>query len=1117
VRCSKCGAENPDRAKFCVECASPFARRCPSCNAENPQTAKFCLECAKPLEGAGGRSQRVPDAGSPIQVNTGTADSLEGERKTVTALFADIKGSTELQQDLDPEQARAIIDPALKIMIDAARHYGGYVQNTGDGIFALFGAPIAHEDHPQRALHAALRMQREIRRYSDRLLEAGGVPIEIRVGVNTGEVVMRPLKTGDTQVEYAPIGHTTNLASRMQAVARTGSVVVSEATRKLVEGYFQLKSIGPTRVKGITEPIQVYEVTGLGALRTRLQRSGSRGYTKFVGRAREIDALKHAAALAKRGHGQIVATVAEPGVGKSRLFHEFKARNQSGWMVLEAVPVSYGSATAYLPLIELLHDYFRITPDADYRLRREKVAGRVTMLDPSLQKDTLPYLFALLGIVDGEDPLARMDAQIRRRRTHDAVRRVLLRESVNQPLMVIFEDLHWIDEETQTFLKLLAEGIANAPVLLLVNYRPEYNQQWGNKTQYTQLRLDPLGKESADEMLSALTGDAPELGPLKRLVVERTQGNPLFIEELLEALFDEGVLVRNGAVKVTRPLSQLKIPPTVQGIVASRIDRLPPDAKGLLETLAVIGSEFPVALVRHVVQLPDDRLDGLLEVLQAGEFIYEQPATGEVEYFFKHALTRDEAYKSLLTERRKLLHERTARGIEALYHERLQDHYADLAYHYGSSDNAAKTIDYLRLAGHQAVDRAAYAQGAADAEAALKLVEQLPDGVERLRAELGVRLVEGMAMSPLHGFASTERLKTFQRVCELSERLGDQTAEVQGRMNVAGVYLSRVEVSRSLDIVQRCVELAQRSPDAELIPIVHLQLSFLLHNSGDLVQASSLVSNLMTHFDPARQEVGSDYIGINGWVLSPIVFSWVQHALGRPDEALKLSQLALRRARQLKRPFDISGVYGAVATLRYERREPGEALKLAEAAIAVAEEHGFENYLVLARSVRGWVLTESGQTAKGISELEANVPRVLGSFQIQVSEMLAKAYLCAGRADRAVAMLEEALSRGERGGVHFYDAPLHRLKGEALLMRDSSMKAPAEEYFRKAIEIARSQSAKSWELRATVSLARLLRSTNHRDEARAMLSKIYNWFTEGFDTADLKDAKALLEELSNSR
>jgi class 3 adenylate cyclase len=770
---------------------------------------------------------------------------LEGERKTVTALFADIKGSTELEQNLDPEEARSIIDPALKIMIDAARHYDGYVQSTGDGIFALFGAPIAHEDHPQRALHAALRMQQEIRRYGDRLLQAGGVPIEIRVGVNTGEVVMRPLKTGDSHAEYAPIGHTTNLASRMQAVARSGSVVVSEATRKLVEGYFQLKSIGPTRVKGVTEPVQVYEVTGLGPLRTRLQRSASRGYTKFVGREREMGALKHAAELAKGGHGQIVAAVAEAGIGKSRLFHEFKAKNQSDWIVLEAISFSHGRATAYLPLIELLHDYFGIAPDDEPRRRREKVAGRVTMLDLSLQNDTLPYLFALLGIAEGEDPLAHMDPQIRRRRTQDAARRILLRESVNQPLMVIFEDLHLIDEETQTFVELLAEGIVDAPVLLLVNYRPEYTEQFGNKVHYTRLRLDPLGKESADEILSARIGDAPELDPLKRLVLERTQGNPLFIEELVEALFDEGVLVRNGAVKVTRPLSQLKIPATVQGILAARIDRLSPQAKELLQTLAIIGSQFPLELVRHVVQLPTDQLDQLLHALQSGEFIYEQPTTGDVEYFFKHALTHDEAYKSLLTVRRKLLHERTAQAIETLYREWLEGHYADLAYHYGCSTNAAKAIEYLRLAGGQALDRGAYPQSAANAEAALKLIERFPEGVQRLRAELGLRLLEASVAPALYGLASVERLQSCERVCELSERLGDVSALLLGLANVGFVHHFLLELPRALEIARRCTQVVEGNLNGEAPPYIKFLFGVCAIDSGDPLQAQSLFTDVM--------------------------------------------------------------------------------------------------------------------------------------------------------------------------------------------------------------------------------------------------------------------------------
>src|SRR5262249_16204303 len=302
-----------------------------SCNAENPQTAKFCLDCAKPLEGAGGKSPRVPDAGSPIKVNTGSADSLEGERKTVTALFADIRGSTELMEELDPEEARRIVDPALKLMVDAVRRYDGYIpQSTGDGIFAVFGAPVAHEDHPRRALYAALRIQEDLRRYSAKLVAEGGVPLQCRVGVNTGEVVVRSISTGENRTEYAPIGHTTNLASRMQAVAPVGSIAATEQVRKLCEGYFVFKSLGPTKVKGVSEAVTVYEVTGLGPLRTRLQRSAARGYSKFVGREHEMAVLRHAAQLGQGGRGQVVAAMAEPGVGKSRLFHEFKLISQSG-------------------------------------------------------------------------------------------------------------------------------------------------------------------------------------------------------------------------------------------------------------------------------------------------------------------------------------------------------------------------------------------------------------------------------------------------------------------------------------------------------------------------------------------------------------------------------------------------------------------------------------------------------------------------------------------------------------------------------------------------------------------------------------------------------------------
>jgi class 3 adenylate cyclase len=418
MRCSKCGAENPVDKKFCGDCGSLLATFCSKCGADNPSGKRFCGECGAALRVAATDISVKKSNDSSIRVAESPApENLEGERKTVTALFADIKGSMELIEDLDPEEARAIVDPALKLMIEAVQRYGGYVaQPTGDGIFALFGAPVAHEDHSQRALFAALRMQQEMKRYSDRTGAEGRLPIQVRVGVNTGEVVVREIRTGDGHTEYAPIGHSVSLAARMQALAPIGSIAATEPVRKLCEGYFVFKSLGPTKVKGVSEPVNVYEVTGLGPIRTRLQRAAGRGYTKFAGREREMEAMQDAAELARSEHGQIVSTVAEPGVGKSRLLFEFKAKNPAGWMVLEATPVPHGKRTAYLPLIQLLQDYFSIEPDDEPRLRREKVAGKVAMLVRSLE-ETLPHLFALLGIIEGDDAFAQMDPQLRQRRT----------------------------------------------------------------------------------------------------------------------------------------------------------------------------------------------------------------------------------------------------------------------------------------------------------------------------------------------------------------------------------------------------------------------------------------------------------------------------------------------------------------------------------------------------------------------------------------------------------------------------------------------------------------------------------------------------------------------------
>ncbi len=873
---------------------------------------------------------------------------------------------------------------------------------------------------------------------------------------------------------------------------------------------------GPTRVKGVSEPVNIYEVTGLGPLRTRLQRSASRGLSKFVGREREIEALKHAAGQAKLGHGQVVAAMADAGTGKSRLYHEFKLIAQSDWMVVEAFSVSHGKATAYLPVLELLRNYLRLAVEDDLRTRREKVTGRVLALDRTLE-DTLPYLFALLGLSEGDTTLEQMDAQIRRRRMHEAIKRILMRESLNQPLMLIFEDLHWIDSETQTLLNLMVDSVGTARILLLVNYRPEYQHQWGNRTFYTQLRLDPLGRDSADEMLASLLGAAPGLDALKRLIIQRTEGNPFFMEESVQVLLDEGALVRNGEVKLARPLSELKIPPTVQAILAARIDRLPPAAKDLLQTLSVIGKDFTLALAKGVTGKSQEQLEPILAELQLGEFIYEQPAFGGAEYTFKHALTHEVTYNSVLGEQRRVTHERAAHAIESIYAEQLDDHLSELAHHFLLSNDATKALHYTQLAARQDLDRAAYGEASSMLEAALKLLEKTPDGVERMRNELELRGIESTLAFVLYGASSPQRERTIRRLCELAEKVGQGDQLVRSLINLVQFHFTKGESSDSgLELARRCLDLAQASNDPRLLTDAYWSVGMLAESCGKLSESS-------LNYENARRQLERVDRGFSVWGLS-----WEcalsAHAapalqlLGRSGDAIRLAEEALRRAHESTHLFSLGHALSCVGGwLCRIRREPQLGLTYADETIALAEEHGFAEWLPWGRFHRGWALSELWQLEEGIAGMEAGIAGFgqLGGVPRQqyTIAMLASAYARSGRIEHGLAMLEGAIAHAEHSGEKVDLAEMLRLKGEMILLRDPLGGVEAERCYRAAIELAREQQARWWELRATVSLARLMSDTNRRDEARAMLSGIYNWFTDGFDTADLKDAKALLARL----
>jgi class 3 adenylate cyclase/predicted ATPase len=1122
MRCSKCGGDNPPGKKFCGDCGAPLINACPKCGAENPPAKRFCGDCGTALTAGNVIAQSPASSSSPpailISAEQTASAIADGERKTVTALFADIKGSTELEQDLDPEEARAIVDPALKLMIEAVRRYDGYVvQSTGDGIFALFGAPVAHEDHPQRALYAAMRMQEQLRHYSTKLREGGNLPTEARVGVNTGEVVVRSITTGKGQTEYTPIGHTTNLASRMQALTPTGSIAISEQTRKLIEGYFALKPLGPTRVKGISEPVNVYEVTGLGPLRTRLQRAAGRGLTKFVGREREMETMSHAAERAKSGRGQIVAAIAEAGTGKSRLFFEFKAKNQSGWTVLEAFSVSHGKASAYFPVIDLLHGYFRIISDDNARARREKVNGKVLTLDRSLE-DTVPYLFALLGVAEGDDPLAQMDGQVKKRRTVEAIKRIFLRESLNQPLMVIFEDLHWIDEETQAFLNVLADSIATARVLLMVNYRPEYSHSWNSRTYYTQLRLDPLGRESAQEMLSALLGDSGELAPLKRVIIEKTEGNPFFMEETVQVLLDEGALVRNGVTRLMQPISELKIPPTVQGILAARIDRLPHEAKDLLQVLSVAGREFSMSLIRTVNPKPEEELNGTLNELQLGEFIYEQPAVGDPEYIFKHALTQEVSYNSVLQERRKQLHERIGAALEALYPNSIDDHLDELANHYSKSGNPEKALEYHELAGLRAVQRCANQDAMRHLTAALDLLRREPDSPVRDQRELALQTALGQVLMMVKGWSAPEAERVYLRAQELASTCGTAEQHFSTLVGLFGIPFVGGRMGAARERTEPIRDFIRRNPEpAFILEADHHEWSLAM-SCGELEVSQNYVDHGLALFEAQLRSTRVPLYSAHhpavcghGW---GGMLLWLR---GFPDQGRRHAEQALALARELGDSASITWALGTKAQFHLLVRDMRPALEMADAAIAMAEETTFFYYLLAARIVKGWAV-QATNVSDGLDQIREAV-KVLSESRAGLwlpfsLVTLAEAYGRAERIEDGLKTAAHGLELVQQSGERCWQAELYRIRGELLLKADPSDPTEARAALESAVEVARKQGAKSLDLRATMSLARLLDGQGERNEARAMLAEIYDWFSEGFDTADLKEAKALLEELA---
>jgi class 3 adenylate cyclase/tetratricopeptide (TPR) repeat protein len=1095
MRCPRCQHDNRPGAKFCEECATTLARTCAQCGSAVAPAAKFCSECAHPTGVAASfaSAARLDSAESYVprhlaeRILTSKA-ALEGERKQVTVLFADVKGSMELLADRDPEEARKILDPALEAMMEAVHRYEGTVnQVMGDGVMALFGAPLAHEDHAVRACYAALAIQSAIRRQTDETRRAHGVEVQVRVGLNSGEVVVRSIGS-DLRMDYTAVGQTTHLAARMEQLAPPGAIRITAGTLRLAESFVQVNDLGPVPVKGVDAPVEVYELVGAGQVRTRLQAAAARGLSNFVGRDGEMEQLRGALEQARQGHGQVVAVVGEPGVGKSRLFHELThSPRASGCLSLETRSISYGRATAYLPVIDLLKAYLHIDDGDDTRSIRAKVTGQLLTLDQALGDVIQPVLW-LLDALPGEDGLRGLEPPRRRQRTLDSVKRLLLRESQVQPLVLVFEDLHWIDGETQAVLDGLVEGLPTAAVLLLVNYRPEYSHHWAGKTYYRQVRIDPLPPESAEELLRALVGDGADLTPLKRLLIGRTEGNPLFLEESVRTLVETGALAGpRGAYRLTCPIDHLKIPDSVQAIVAARIDRLTPEDKRLLQAAAVIGRDVPVPVLLALADAPEPEVRGGLGRLQAVEFLYETRLFPDLEFTFKHALTHEVAYGSLLHDRRRELHARIAQAIESLAPDRRADQLERLAHHAFHGELWDQAVTSLREAGLKALARSAHREASIHLEHAVTALHHLPDTAESRALGIDLRLDLAPALAGAARYGDLlQRMIEAEPLAEASGdriRLGRVLLRMSQSVRMFGDY------SRAMDSGQRAVAVAETTGDVPLQSEALHRLGQIYLGLGDSARAIDLLRRSVAVLGQL-----SGTTEPSGFVRGVSAHAWLGYALGYRGEfgeSMAHGRHALRLAEAGNRPGNLLAALGTLGLTFVEQGDFSAAIQVLERGLALCETWTILDWSITIESALGVACALAGRFEEALAlqrRAQAEEPYAWQGFPAARILRFGETCWLAGRLDDARAQAEQGLDLARAGGERGAQIRALRLLGEVSAESDRPDVEQSQHFFRQSLTLAEELGMRPQAARCHLGLGRLFRRAGARQEAREHLT-----------------------------
>jgi TOMM system kinase/cyclase fusion protein len=1043
----------------------------------------------------------------------------DAERRQLTVVFCDLVDSTALSAQLDPEDLRDVVRAYQASCAEVIRGFDGHIaQYLGDGLLVYFGYPQAHEDDAQRAVHTALEILEAIQHLNTQLKLAGRVRLAVRLGIHTGLVVVGEMGSGGRQEQLA-LGETPNVAARLQGLAAPDTIAISEATFRLIQGYFVCHDLGSHSLKGLTAPVQVYRVLGESGVQSRLEVASARGLTPLVGRESEVALLLERWEHVKDGTGQVVLLSGEAGIGKSRLVQALQdqvAREPHTRMECRCSP--YHQHSALSPIIahlERVLAWDRGTVPQEKLRRLEEVMAR----HPWPLPEVVPLLAALLSLpLSAPYPPLTLTPERQKQKTLETLLAWLLAQTEQEPVLFIMEDLHWVDPSTLEWLSLVVEQSPTARLYALFTCRPEFTPPWIARAHLTPLTLSRLPRPQATRLVHSVTGGKSLPAEVLAQIVAKTDGVPLFVEELTKTVLESGLVrEREGAYELAGPLPPLAIPTTLQDSLMARLDRLAP-IKAVAQLGATIGRQFGYELLRAVSPLDEAALQQGLRQLVEAELLYQRGVPPQATYLFKHALIQDAAYQSLLKSTRQQYHQRIAQVLAEQFPETAETQPELLAHHYTEAGLNAQAVGYWQQAGQRAIQRSANREAVNHLTKGLALLGPLPDSPQRTQAELELLMILGAPLMVTKGYAAPEVGRVYARARELCEQIGETPQLMRVVLGLRNFYQVGGEFQTARELGEQGVALAQRMQDDAFLVYAHMALAHTLFSLGEFVRAREHLEQGSVFYNPQLHRSYAFSQGKDAGVNSHTLLAWSLSYLGYPEQALTHVQEALTLAQRVSHPPSLEYALSSAVLVYQLRSEVSEARAHVERALAVSREQGFAFREVLGTIFFGWTLVMQEQAAEGIPQMIQGIAayRATGAeaWRHYWLALLAEAYRKAGQIAEGLTTLAEALALVDNNGECFYETELHRLKGELLLLQSPDNHPEVESCFHAALIVARHQHAKSLELRAATSLARLWDQQGKRDEARQVLAEVYGWFTEGFDTLDLKKAKALLAELS---